>query len=458
MKCQKVIYLEQEIHVYNSHILNEISKNYWAISGQAFDSLLDIVNRNDLNKEQIDSLHTLDNNIKVNAFSLLGESVDGTQYSSVLNRTGFITVYGPIVPRSSFFSRASGVASYTSLIDEFKALEDNSNIDQIVFILDTPGGSTTGVNDLSSLIYNSKKETASFAWMAASAGYEIASATDRIYGPATGIFGSIGTVATITDTKKRDAKNGVTQYEIVSTQSPYKRADVTTDEGRAIVQRLVDDMAQHFIENVAKYRGVSTEKVLNDFGKGAVFSGDEAIKRGMIDDVLQINDFVNLITKTRDSNRLFTLNSNKENNMSNEATQLAVNEITVDTLRSTHPNLVKDIEQSAIAAYTAKLKSIEVLADEYEEYGSNVYLAVRAVIDTLKYDNEVREHTIGVEIIKAASKAFKNQTNTFKNDVAEATNIVSNIGSASPSSNTTVDKEVEVTNRLVAAGRHLGGE
>lgn len=440
-----------------SHILNEISKNYWAISSQAFASLLDIVNRDDLSKEQINSLHTLNDDIKVNAFSLLGDSVEGTQYSSILNRTGFITIYGPIVPRSSYFSRASGVASYTSLIDEFKSLENNSNIDRIVFILDTPGGSTTGVNDLSSLIYNSKKETASFAWMAASAGYEIASATDKIYGPATGIFGSIGTVATIRDTKKRDEKNGVIQYEIVSAQSPYKRADVTTEEGRAVIQNLVDNMAQHFIENVAKYRGISSETVLNDFGKGAIFSGNEAIERGMIDNVLQINDFVNLITDISDSNRLFTLNNSKENNMSNEVTKLSVEETTVDTLRSSHPKLVKDIEQSAIDSYVSKIQAIEALADEYKEYGNNVYLAVKDTVDTLKYDSDATINSISIAIIKSASTAFRDQTNSFKNDVDEATDLANKIGSQSPPNNT-VDKEVETTNRLVAAGKHLGGE
>jgi hypothetical protein len=76
-----------------------------------------------------------------------------------------------------------------------------------------------------------------------------------------------------------------TRIEIVSSQSPNKRPDVTTDAGRAQVQTLVDRLGQEFVATVAANRRTTEAKVLTDFGQGGVLVGADAVAAGMADQV-----------------------------------------------------------------------------------------------------------------------------------------------------------------------------
>src|SRR5690606_15933700 len=89
---------------------------------------------------------------------------------------------------------------------------------------------------------------------------------------------------------KRDDQRGVKRWEVVSSQSPNKRPDVNTDKGRAGVQKIVDDLAEVFIRDVAKHRGVSSQTVIEKLGKGGVEVGKHAVKAGMADAVDQFEN------------------------------------------------------------------------------------------------------------------------------------------------------------------------
>src|SRR5690606_4141095 len=117
--------------------------------------------------------------------------------------------------------------------------------------------------------------------LGASAGYWIASAAHKVILSRTAMVGSIGVVSTYR--KRKDDK--VEETEIVSSQSPKKRMDVTSDEGRAEVQRIVDQLASVFVSDVAAYRDVPEEKVIADFGAGSIVFASDAVAAGMADDI-----------------------------------------------------------------------------------------------------------------------------------------------------------------------------
>ncbi len=119
--------------------------------------------------------------------------------------------------------------------------------------------------------------------MAASAAYWLASSCDEIVMDATASVGSIGVLSIHTDDKAQKEKNGLVQTHIVSSQSPRKRLDVATEEGRADMQSQVDAIADVFVENVARNRNVPIETVLSDFGQGSLCVGIHAVKQGMAD-------------------------------------------------------------------------------------------------------------------------------------------------------------------------------
>jgi ClpP class serine protease len=123
--------------------------------------------------------------------------------------------------------------------------------------------------------------------MAASGGYWIASAADRVVISELAVLGSIGVVLGVEDRSGADERRGVRKVEIVSSQSPGKRPDVNTEEGRTQIQTMVDDLAEVFVSAVAKHRGVSSEDVISKFGAGGVKVGAKAVASGMADEVGQ---------------------------------------------------------------------------------------------------------------------------------------------------------------------------
>ena len=216
----------------------------------------------------------------------LGRPLDNARKVSMRDGVAVIPVTGPIFRYANLFSEISGATSTQVLATDIQAALDNSYVRGIVLDINSPGGDATGIAELGAMIRaaRSKKPIKAYAGGAmASAAYWIGSAADEIIIDETAILGSIGVVMSGVDTTERDAKAGVRRIEIVSSRAPNKRVDPQTDEGRANVLAIVNALEDVFVGAVAANRGVSTDKVLTDFGQGGVLVGAAAIKAGMAD-------------------------------------------------------------------------------------------------------------------------------------------------------------------------------
>ena len=165
---------------------------------------------------------------------------------------------------------------------------DDKDIRAIAIRIDSPGGEANGCDELARAIYEARGKKPIWSYvsgMACSGGYWLASATDRIVVSDLAVLGSIGVTISVRDTSRRDANSGIEKIEFVSSQSPGKRPDVATEGGRARMQKMVDDLAGVFVRDVAKYRGVSEQIVIEKFGNGGVEVGAKAVKAGMADEV-----------------------------------------------------------------------------------------------------------------------------------------------------------------------------
>jgi signal peptide peptidase SppA len=199
-----------------------------------------------------------------------------------------IPVIGPIFPRANLMTMVSGATSIQKLTAQFKAAMEDPNIGGIILSVDSPGGEVTGVSEFAQMLFEARGKkpiTAYVPGMAASAAYWIASAADEIILADTGEVGSIGVVAAYTDDKEAQRKKGVFTHEIVSSQSPNKRPDISTKEGRALIQSVVDDLAGIFVSTVARNRGVTEDHVMENFGQGGLFVGARSVDRRMADKV-----------------------------------------------------------------------------------------------------------------------------------------------------------------------------
>lgn len=206
-----------------------------------------------------------------------------------------IDVIGSIFTRANMFTEICDAVAINELeIELDKALYDDS-IKAIVLRIDSPGGEVTGIHEFANYLDEAcliKPIVAYVHGMACSAAYWIASATSHIYADKTATLGSIGVVAAWTDDSKARTEAGLTDYEVVSSQSPNKRLDPTQDDGRAELQKHIDGLADIFIDDVAEFRDVMRDKVLADFGQGGTFLADDAVARGMADEISSYRDVI----------------------------------------------------------------------------------------------------------------------------------------------------------------------
>jgi ClpP class serine protease len=208
------------------------------------------------------------------------EPMKGTNYTSVYKNVAIIDVIGPIVPRVRGMS--SGSVGAQQIKNDFITAFESENIKGILFNVDSPGGDARGISELAQTIQRARDKNTkpihayAAGWMA-SAAYFISAASHRIVANDWASVGSIGVVIGVPPKTPED------DIEFVSTQSPNKRPDATTDEGKGVYQQKADYMGELFVKAVASLRGVTEEKVLQDFGRGGTLIGKQAVAAGLAD-------------------------------------------------------------------------------------------------------------------------------------------------------------------------------
>jgi signal peptide peptidase SppA len=204
------------------------------------------------------------------------------------NGTAVLDIRGPLFRYRSIWTWLLGGTSVEQTSLALHAAVDDPGVQRIVLAINSPGGQIDGINELANMIRAAnqiKPVTAYVDGLAASGAYWLASAAGRVVADETAQLGSIGVLATVIDDRGADERRGVKRFEIVSSQSPLKRSDPATDEGRAQLQDMVDTLAKLFIEKVAAFRGTVPAKVQRDFGQGALISAGAAVTLGMADDI-----------------------------------------------------------------------------------------------------------------------------------------------------------------------------
>lgn len=224
----------------------------------------------------------------------LGRPLQNTRTVAVRDGVAVVPITGPIMRYANLFTEISGATSLEILARDFNAAINDSTIKAIVLEIDSPGGQAAGISEFAQMVRAANKPVVAYVGdIAASAAYWIASAADEIVVSKTGMVGSIGAVVAI-DTRRTP---GV--LEIVSNQSPRKRVDIATDEGRAQIQARIDALAQVFIDDVANYRGISAKDVMSNFGQGDTRMGAEAVALGMADRLSTLEDVIGQLANSK---------------------------------------------------------------------------------------------------------------------------------------------------------------
>ncbi len=264
-------------------------------------------------------------------------------------------------------------ASYEWIGGQVAAAVENAEVREIVLSVDSAGGSVPGAEALASQIFEaraSKSITAFVSGQASSAGYWLASSASRIVIGRTSILGSIGVLWTTLDFSKMDAELGIEEITIVSSQSPAKDTDPKTDDGRARIQAMVDAIAEVFISDVARNRGVSTETVISDFGGGWVLVGESAIAAGMADELGTLEAVISSAGGSPSGIHIPAARGTEGSTMDS----IEVGKITAEFLNEHRPELVVSIVETAssaaVEAALAKVPDLDVVRAESTEAGA----------------------------------------------------------------------------------------
>jgi len=205
------------------------------------------------------------------------------QYTSSGGNIGIVEINGMIL-------------SSKKIIQDIKIFRDDDEIKAIILRIDSPGGGIGPSQEIYREIMKTKmdkKIITSMGSVAASGGYYIASATDKIVANPGTLTGSIGVIMEYANLMEIAKKIGISPVVIKSGEfkdmgSPLRDLK---DSEKKIFQALVDELHLQFVNDAATARGIDVQTMAT-LADGRVYTGQKALKLKLIDRLGNLDDAV----------------------------------------------------------------------------------------------------------------------------------------------------------------------
>ena len=203
---------------------------------------------------------------------------------------GIVYVEGPI-----FYS--------DDIVDTLEEYRQEEKIRAIVVRIDSPGGAVAPSQEIYQEILRireseeAKPVVVSMGSMAASGGYYVASAANRVLANPGTITGSIGVIMQFANYGELLQKIGVKPQALTNSRGKYKdigspQRDLNADE-KALLQGMMDDVYEQFVRDISYGRNLDAESIY-PFADGRIFSGEQALELGFVDGLGGFEDAVAL--------------------------------------------------------------------------------------------------------------------------------------------------------------------
>ena len=174
------------------------------------------------------------------------------------------------------------------IVNQVKKFRQDKRIRGIILRIDSPGGAVGPSQEIYNEVLKTRESGktiyASMGALAASGGYYIASAAEKIFANPGTLTGSIGVIMAFSNAKGLMEKIGL-QPEIVKA-GEYKDigspARAMTQKERNLLQSVVTDVHQQFIEAVASGRDISVAEVTK-IADGRILTGRQAYSLNLVD-------------------------------------------------------------------------------------------------------------------------------------------------------------------------------
>jgi protease IV len=185
------------------------------------------------------------------------------------------------------------------VVDELTDYAEDSSIKAIVLRIDSPGGGVVASQEIYNAVKNAKREgkkiVASMGTVAASGGYYVAAAADKIVANPGTLTGSIGVKMEFASVEKLLEKIGVKGMVVKAGEykdigSPFRDM---TDHEKQLLQDVIDDVHSQFIEAVSEGRGMPAADV-KAIADGRIFTGRQALTLKLVDKLGDLSDSIQL--------------------------------------------------------------------------------------------------------------------------------------------------------------------
>jgi len=192
------------------------------------------------------------------------------------------------------------------VIEKMDEVKENKDYSEVLFIMNSPGGSPTASEELSEYLkdYNAKKPVIMYVQsIAASGGYYIASAIKPLIANKNAMVGSIGVILPHYSIGKLAEKVGIEEDDLSSGEykKPISLFKKVGDKERTYLKKqLLTPTYNNFIDSVAVNRGISRERLL-PYTEGKIFvANSPEIKNILVDEVLVLHRLKARIKKRLD--------------------------------------------------------------------------------------------------------------------------------------------------------------
>jgi signal peptide peptidase SppA len=272
-------------------ILAGLLDSYWAMEPQILGRLSEVILRH-ADGAKLDGAEIA---------AIVAARPDGGQTVTEMQRRGrtaILPISGVLV-KHSYLVNGDSQPRGTSTLDaraKLDAAMADPTVEQIVMLVDSPGGSVFGIADLADAIRKAdavKPVTAMIEDIGASGAYWLASQARAVYVNSTAMAGSIGVYTVMVDSSRRADREGL-RVELVKAgqhKGIGTAGTAITSGDRQVVQDEVDALYEHFINAVANGRGMNADAV-RALADGRIHIGQAAVDLGLADGVTTLDDLL----------------------------------------------------------------------------------------------------------------------------------------------------------------------
>ena len=189
---------------------------------------------------------------------------------------------------SSILSEGNGGTD--QLIKDLHAAAEDNSVKAIVMRINSPGGAVTATEEvgeeMNKIRDNGKPIVVSMGDTAASGAYWLSACADKVYANPTTVTGSIGVYMPYSNWEELYQKIGIRQdkiksgihKDILSSDRPM------TPEEHQMLQAIVDELYNGFVDVVAKGRHMDRDRV-KQLADGRIYTGKQAKELGLVDEL-----------------------------------------------------------------------------------------------------------------------------------------------------------------------------